>query len=228
MKRFIIGFLAVIGALALVAALVGGVVGLLSLGGKKSVPSAVLLELDLDNAVVEFVPDDPFAQAMMEDVLSLRDVVDALERGADDDRVLGVVARVGTGAMGMAQIQEIRSAVLAFRESGKPAVAYAETFGEVGPGNGSYYLATAFDEVYLQPSGDIGLTGLIYETPFLRGTLDKLGVVPRLDHRYEYKNAKNAMTEREYTEPHREAMQTILDSQFGLATQHALGGFVIA
>jgi protease-4 len=81
-----------------------------------------------------------------------------------------------------------------FRARKKFAVAFAETFGEFGPGGSSYYLATAFDQVWLQPSGDIGLTGIVMETQFLRGGLHKLGVVPRLDHRYEYKSAMNVST----------------------------------
>jgi protease-4 len=116
--------------------------------------------------------------------------------------------------MGLAVIQEIRDAVIKFGESGKFTVAYAETFGEVGPGNGAYYLATAFDEIYLQPSGDIGLTGLMYQSLFLRGTLDKLHITPRMDHRKEYKNAKNILTETEFTEAHEEAVQKVMDSHF--------------
>jgi len=69
----------------------------------------------------------------------------------------------------MAKVQEIREAVQRFRAHKKFAIAYAETFGEFGPGNGSYYLATAFDQIYLQPSGDIGLTGVIMESPLSRG-----------------------------------------------------------
>ena len=108
----------------------------------------------------------------------------------EDERVVGLVAKIGASPMGLALIQEIRDAVAAFANNGKFAVAYAETFGEVGPGNGAYYLATAFNEIYLQPSGDVGLTGLMYECPFVRGTLDKLHVEPRIDHRKEFKNAK--------------------------------------
>src|SRR5262249_57171955 len=70
-------------------------------------------------------------------------------------------------------------------------------------------------EIYLQPSGDIGLTGLIAENPFLRGTLEKLGVVPRLDHRHEYKNAMNLFTERKFTPAHKEATAKIVGSIFG-------------
>jgi protease-4 len=97
--------------------------------------------------------------------------------------------------------------VLAFRQSKKPAIAYAETFGEAGPGTGAYYLATAFESIYLQPSGDVGLSGLIAESPFIRGTLDKIGLEPRFAQRREYKNAMNVFTERKFTPPHREATQ---------------------
>jgi protease-4 len=214
MKRFIIGFLAVIGGLAILAAFVAAAVGILSMAGKERVSGKTILELNLETMMVEYVPDDPVSRAMLSDTTAVRDVVEALERAAEDRRVVGVYARVGAGAMGLAQIQEIRDAVLAFRASGKPAIAYSETFGEVGPGNGAYYLATAFDEVYLQPSGDIGLTGLIYESMFLAGTFEKLGIAPRMDHRKEYKNAMNAYTETAYTDAHREAMTAIMDSQF--------------
>jgi len=161
------------------------------------------------------VPDEPLAEAFGAKSTTVHDIVDALARAAEDDRVSGVVARIGAPSLGLAQIQEIRDAVLAFRESGKPTFAWSETFGEFGPGNGGYYLASAFETVFLQPSGDVGLVGLMYETPFVRGTFDKLGIVPRMDHRYEYKNAMNTYTETKFTAPHREALERVMRSQFG-------------
>src|SRR5262249_19614588 len=78
----------------------------------------------------------------------------------------------------------------------------------------AYYLASAFGEIYLQPSGDVGLTGLLAEAPFVRGTLDKLGIVARFAARGEYKNAINMFTERRFTEPHRQATTRLITSQF--------------
>ena len=178
------------------------------------VPKRVVLEVDFEQSVVEIIPDDPLGHLLLAKSLTLRDVVEALQKAASDNRVKGLVARVGQSKMKLAQVQEIRDAIIAFRTSGKPAIAYAETFGEFGPGNASYYLATAFDEIYLQPSGDIGLTGLIYEQPFVRGTLDKLGIVPRLDGRKEYKSFRYMFTERRYVAPHREEITRVMDSQF--------------
>lgn len=215
MKRVFLVLLVVLGALAILAGIVALVVGAVAAAAKGSVPSKTVLEVDLEAGLEEYVPDDPFSLAFGGESMTIVDFVQALERAAKDDRVAGLVARVGAAPLGMARIQEIRDAVIAFRKSGKPAVAWAETMGEFGSGTGAYYLATAFDEIYLQPSGDIGFTGLIYETPFLRGTLDKLGIEPRMDHRYEYKNAMNMYTETKYTAPHREAMDKIMQSQFG-------------
>src|SRR5207247_11356461 len=105
----------------------------------------------------EQAADDPVTSFLLAKHLTVRDVVEALHRAATDDRVVALVARVGTAHMGLAQLQEIRDAILAFREKGKRAVAYAATFGEFDAGNGACYLARAFDTVYLQPSRDDGM-----------------------------------------------------------------------
>jgi len=183
--------------------------------GREGVPGRTILELDLERDLAEYVPDDPVAQAVHGRRTTVRDVVEALHRATTDDRVVGLVARVGSGGLGFGQVEEIRDAVIAFRASGKPAVMYSETFGEVGAGHGGYYLATAFDRIYMQPSGDVGLTGLLSESPFFAGTLDQYDVEPRLDHRYEYKNAMNVFTERGFTDAHREATERILETVFG-------------
>jgi protease-4 len=215
MKKVVVAILVLIGIFTVlgVLALIG--LGFLSALGKERVPSRVILEVDFERGVIEAVPDDALAQLMMEDVMTLRDVVDAIDRGAEDRRVKALFARIGSGGMGLAHLQEIRDAVRRFRASGKPAYAFAESFGEFGPGNGGYFLATAFDRIYLQPLGDVGMTGLIYEVRFIRGLLDKLGVTPQIGQRMEYKNAANYYTDRELNEPYRESLQSILDAHFG-------------
>ena len=211
MSKVIVRFLAILGALWLIGLVIMMVA---VIGTKGRVPSKTILEANLEQAFLEDAPDTPAAKVTLTERVTLRDVVDAIDRGANDDRVVGMVARIGAAPMGLAQVQEIRDAVQRFRAHKKFAVAYAETFGEFGPGNGAYYLATAFDQIYLQPSGDIGLTGIILESPFVKGTLSKLGVTFHGDHRYEYKNALNFFTETKYTGPHKEAMTALLNSWF--------------
>jgi protease-4 len=211
MSKLIVRFLAILGALWLI----GMVIVLVAvIGVKGRVPSKTILEANFEQTFMEDVPDTPSAQLLLNEKQTLRDVVDAIDRGASDDRVVGMIARIGAARMGMAQTQEIRDAVQRFRAHKKFAVAYSETFGEFGPGNGAYYLATAFDHIYLQPSGDVGLTGIIMESPFIKGTLSKLGMTFHGDHRYEYKNALDFFTETKYTGPHKEAMTAIMTAWF--------------
>src|SRR6266481_8783329 len=212
MSKLIVRFLAILGALWLI----GMVIVLVAvIGAKGRVPSKTILEANFEQTFLEDAPDTPTARLMLTEKQTLRDVVDAIDRGASDDRVVGMVAKIGAAPMGMAQTQEIRDAVQRFRAHKKFAIAYAETFGEFGPGNGAYYLATSFEQIYLQPSGDIGLTGLMLESPFVKGTLEKLGMRFHGDHRYEYKNALNTFTETKFTAPHKEALEKVLNSWFG-------------
>lgn len=195
-------------ALMLIGALFSG-------GNAPSVPREAYLEIEIEAAPPELAANDPISSLFFDPRLRMRDWVEALDAAAHDSRIRGLVVRIDPGGLGFGQLQELRDALVAFKSSGKPTIAWADTFGEFGPGDGAYYLATACDEIYLQPSGDLGLTGLMAESPFLRGTFDKLGIVPRMDHRYEYKNAMNMYTEKSFTEPHREAMQELLDSLYG-------------
>ena len=178
------------------------------------VAQGTVLELDLSAPLLEQVPDNPLATLLMEKRMRLRDVVEALHAGAADPKVIGLVAQVVPEGIGLAGIEEVRDAVAAFRKAGKPTIAWADTFGEVTPANGAYYLASAFDQVYIQPSGDVGLTGLELTSLFLRGTLDKIGVSPQFSQRYEYKNAPNTFTHTAFTPAHRESMDALAGSIF--------------
>jgi protease-4 len=211
MKKAIVRLLAWFGA----AVIVYSIYFVIILNYKGSIPSKTILEVNLDSQMIEDAPDSAVAKYMLSDRPRVRDFVDALDRGAKDDRVVGLVATIASVPMGMAEAQEVRDAVSRFRAKKKFAVAYSETFGEFGPGNGAYYIATAFDRIYLQPSGDVGLTGLMIETQFLKGTLDKLGVKFRGDHRFEYKNALNIYTKTQYTAAHKEANGKVMNSWFG-------------
>jgi protease-4 len=143
---------------------------------------------------------------------TLRQVVDGLVHAATDDRVLAVVGRVGGVPGGLATIQELSAAIRTFAGTGKPTIAHADSFGELGNGTLSYLLASAFGEVHLQPSGDLALLGIYSEVTFLRGALDKAGIEPQFGHRYEYKNASDMLTERGFTPAHREALEAVVDS----------------
>jgi protease IV len=174
----------------------------------------ILLELDLTRPLVDGIPNDPISAVAARRRTQLRAVVDGLRRATSDDRVKALVVKVGgsRSPLGLARAQELRTAIVDFRRSGKPAVAWAETFGEAGRGTVPYYLAAAFDEIWLQPSGDVCVTGVAIQTPFLRDALDNVGISVQVAQRHEYKNVANLFTERQYTDTHREAIQRVVDS----------------
>ena len=172
----------------------------------------LLLELDLDVALVEPPPHAPVAKLMVRGRPALRDVLDRLHRATKDPRVAGLIVRTGGTQQPLAHAQELRGALLAFGATGRPTVAWAETFGEFGRGTAGYLIATGCAEIWLQPTGEVGMTGFAAEATFVRELFDRIGVRAEVGARREYKNAPNLATEREFTAPHREAMAQLVES----------------
>jgi protease-4 len=104
-------------------------------------------------------------------------------------------------------VQELREAIVEFSDA-KPSLAWAETY----PGTMSYYLASAFREVWMQPSGTVGLVGFATNALFLRDALEKAGIQAQFIARGEYKSAANMFTEDNYTDAHREADGKLIES----------------
>ncbi|MFD6952573.1 signal peptide peptidase SppA [Nocardiopsis sp. NPDC060348] len=172
----------------------------------------LVLELDLTEGVADEAPGDPLSQIMNRRRQHYLDVLEGIRRGARDPRVAALLVRVDARSMGFAKVQELRHTVADFRAAGKPAVAWADSFGESGTGNLPYYLACAFSRVVMAPTGVLGLTGLHMRTTFVKGALDKLDVTYEVGARHEYKNALNSVTETGYTDAQREATDRIVTS----------------
>ncbi len=211
MRRFVVGLLAVIGAVTLLGVLgVAGLVTWTRISGP-SVPETAVLTLAVDGNLPDAPQGGGLLGLLQPRATTLRDVVDALDKAGRDPRVKGLLLRIG-GGLGFAQAQELRDAIAAFRAKGKVAFAYSDSFGELASGTRAYYLASACDEIWLQPLGMVGLVGLRAEEPFFRGTLDKLGLVPRFDQREQYKTAMNILTQTKMTEAEREQITSLLGS----------------
>ncbi len=179
------------------------------------VPSGCVLELDLQVVPHETAGFDPFAIiASGGRPLLLREAVAAIHRAAEDPRVAGLIARVQIPAAAAGPVQELRQAITAFSDV-KPSLAWAETY----PGTLSYYLASAFREVWMQPSGTVGLVGFATNALFLRDALDKAGIEAQFIARGEYKSAANLFTQDRYTDAHREADSRLIESLHGQVRQ---------
>jgi protease IV len=172
------------------------------------IPSGCVLELNLRSVPPETTGFDPLTIVTGGGrAMALRDAVAALHRAAEDPRVVGLIARVQLAASPVGAVQELREAIAAF-SAVKPSLAWAETY----PGTLSYYLASAFGEVWMQPAGSVGLVGFASSATFLRHALEKAGIEAQFTSRGEYKSAANLFTEGGFTEAHREAVTRMLES----------------
>jgi len=174
--------------------------------------SPLILELDLTDGLAETRPTDPVSAIVGRNRAVLPDVLDGLRRARDDARVRTLVVRLGGRSLGLAAVQELRRAIADFADAGKATIAWAESFGEFSASNVQYYLATAFEQIWLQPSGDLGLTGIAVERIFLRGVLDRFGAEFQVAKRHEFKSAAEQLTETGFSGPAREATERLTAS----------------
>lgn len=142
----------------------------------QAVKDGSVLHIKLDQAIADQGPDHsfnfdmgPFAGTTR---MGLNDILKDLDKAKRDDRIKGIFLDLTYVSAGTATLKEIRDKVVDFKStSGKPVVAYAEMYTQ-----GTYYLASAADEVYLTPEGDLDFRGLRSESMYMKGLFDKLGV----------------------------------------------------
>jgi protease-4 len=145
---------------------------------------------------------------------TMMDLLESIGRAKDDNSVRGMLLRIESLDWGISKVQEIRDAILDFKTGGK----YVIAFMELG-GNKEYYLATAADKIVLLPSGYLLLNGLEAEVTFIKGTLEKLGIVADLEHIGDYKSASDLLTRTSMSPAHREVVNSLLDDLYDQITQ---------
>jgi len=138
------------------------------------------------------------------------DLLTKIDAAASDPDVKGLFVRTSEMGVGSARAEELRNAILRFREAGKHVTAHSQGFFTTGPS--SLRAISAADEIWIQPGSDISVSGVTFETLFMKDLLDNLHVVAEIEALYEYKNAPNQLKESDYTEPHREAMTALAQS----------------
>jgi protease IV len=167
----------------------------------------VALVIYPSGALVEARDDDP-AQRFFEQWAGeppaqtpVRDLTEALDQGAKDPRVALAVLKLDQmyGA-GFAQLQELATAVKAFRAAGKKVYAYGPVYDQA-----AYFIAAQADQVTLDPMGIVLLEGLdVYQNYFKEG-LDKLGVNVHIFRVGEYKSAVEPFERNDMSAAAREA-----------------------
>ena len=176
--------------------------------GKDLKPNTVL-HLTFENPVPEQTNNlelDPF-DINQDNILGLKATTDALERAAADENIKGIFLEVdGLAGIGMANIEVLRDALLEFKSTGKFIYAYSKYYSQ-----GAYYLATAADEVYLNPLGMVDFKGFAAQIPFFKDMLDKIGMDMQIFYAGKFKGATEPYRFNEMSEPNRLQIRTYLD-----------------
>ncbi|NTV19601.1 MAG: signal peptide peptidase SppA, partial [Bacteroidales bacterium] len=177
-----------------------------------TVPDSAILGISFASAITEqsiedpFAAFNPFANASSKST-GILDFIQTIDRAATDPAIKMVYLNLNELNAGISHIEEIRAALVRFRESGKPIIAYADNYSQAG-----YYLASASDKVYLNPAGTATLTGLSLSTLFFKDLLDKAGVEVQLIRHGKFKAAAEQFISNKMSDENREQLQAYLDA----------------
>ena len=142
----------------------------------------VLAVFSFGGAVTESPANEDFLFATQTE--SFKDLIARLKKTEKDEAVKGVVLMVSDTSLGRSQIEEVRAVLEQIKASGKEVVGYADSVSM-----GSYLLLSGATRISVVPTGDVWINGIYGESPYLRGLLDKLGVVPDYQTCGNYKSA---------------------------------------
>ncbi len=170
-------------------------------------PSQMVLSLDLREPMTDQRPANPFASLNGEQ--ALLDVLARIDAARTDNAVKGIYVRASTSGMPTAQAEEIRSALQAFRASGKFVIAHVQNDG-VRMSMPGYMAVADADEVWLQSSSEFMPMGLSAEVTFFADTLQRYHMLAQFETREDYKTAAHTLTQRGFTAAHREEMTGLM------------------
>lgn len=165
-------------------------------------PNSVL-KMSLSQSIPEKGNDNPFADVSPFNfepsiTIGLKTILENIKKAKEDDNIKGIYLEMSGFPSGLATAEEIRNALLDFKESGKFIVAYGE-----GITQKAYYLASIADEIYLNPEGMVELKGFGAELTFVKNTLEKLDIEPVIFYAGDFKSATEPLRYEKMSEPNR-------------------------
>ena len=183
-----------------------GVISLVGIAASSAKTTQVeensVFTLMLSGQLEERTANDPFAAltGQVSQNLGLDNIIDAIKKAKDNDDIKGIYIEAGIfSADSPASLHAIREALIDFKKSGKWIVAYADSYTQ-----GTYYICSAADQLYLNPSGMVDWHGLAAEPYFLKDMLAKFGVKYQLCKVGKYKSAPEQMTADKMSDANRE------------------------
>ena len=203
-------FLGAILLFFVLSAIIGGFINsqMASFSNDRDPGGKVVLSLDLRQELT----DQPATQGLPA-IFGQKGFVNVLMRldaARTDESVSGVLIRASEYSVGSSRAEELREALKKLRDAGKFVMVSSQ--GTYAGGPSALRSIAVADEIWVQPGGDYLPGGVVFETMFFKGLLDRLNVSAEIEQFHEYKNAPNVYKETGYTEPHREAMTVLAES----------------
>ena len=168
-----------------------------------------LFKLELKGTVNERVVENPFAALMGEEqsALGLNDILASIEKAAENDLIKGIYLEAGNISAQPASTEEIRNALIRFKQTGKFIVAYGDTYSE-----SDYYICSVADKIILNPKGIVDWHGLASQTIYFKDLLDLAGVEMEVFKVGTYKSAVEPYTSMEMSAENREQITAYITS----------------
>ena len=168
--------------------------------------------LDLEGTLSERVQDNPFQTLMSEEnqAYGLDDILASIQKAKDNEDIKGIYLQTAFLETSFASLEEIRHALLDFKESGKFIVAYADQYTQ-----DMYYLASVADKIIVNPQGSISWHGLASQPIFFKDLLKKVGVEMQIFKVGTYKSAVEPFIATEMSDANREQVTAFLSSIWG-------------
>lgn len=168
-----------------------------------------LFKLELKGKVSERLNENPFTSLISEEqtALGLDDILTSIEKAADNHFIKGIYLEAGNIKAQPASIEEIRNALVRFKQTGKFIVAYGDTYSE-----SDYYICSVADKIILNPQGCVDWHGLASQTIYFKDLLDQLGVEMEVFKVGTYKSAVEPYTSTEMSAENREQTTAYITS----------------
>ena len=180
--------------------------------GAKSLPNDMVLVFKIENGVTELQSQPSFLEPFPFTQPTLRNVINTIDKAKNDDRVRGIVFSLKGGGVSLSHVQELRGAIARFQESGKFTKIYASSYASGVGGLSQYYLASIFDEIWMQPVGMVSISGIDARMPFAKDLMDKVGVSAEFLQREEFKSAMENFTNSNISDENKAVLTSIFEN----------------
>ncbi len=141
--------------------------------------------------------------------LSLKALLERFKEARLDADVVAILVDVQDAALGLGQLEEIHEAMRKFAAVDKPVFVHADSLSTI-----TYAAATGASHISVVPTGDVWLTGVYGETPYLRGMLDKIGCVPDIEQCGDFKSAGEPLMRKEPSEQSKQMTKWLIDGLY--------------